>query len=361
MDITKENITQIIDESIEKGFEKFKNENSLVDRTKVPGESKGNEAPAIRKELAEIGKKKQFGKEIAVVKATNIEGTDNLGGYLVPTEKGEFLFSINDFGLLRKQGTIVPMSRDKMDMPYASTELTAYNVNEAATATVSNYVFGNLQLDTQKYIAMSPMSSELLEDSYYPVETIVSNSFGIQFSGAEDSLFNTRINSVGNSYGTTGSATGSFTNTITGGDQFIASVLSPMVGGLAAVNTNFTEGAGFIMNPTVWYTILKWSDTTRRPITPFVDSVNKTLWGQPVYLSNKFTNATTTTAGKVIIAYGNLKNAYLGDRVQMQIDLFNQGTFGTTNAMESDLVVFRGRSRFDVQLRPDAFWVYRLG
>lgn len=314
----------------------------------------------LRNELCRVAKAKEFGKEIVVTKATNIEGTDNLGGYLVPTEKGPFLYSVNEWGLARKHGTIVPMARDKQDMPYPSTDLVAYNVNEAATGTASNYVFGNLQLDTQKYIAMAPFSSELLEDSLYPIEQIVGNSFDIQFSGAEDTLLNTRFNSIATTYGTTGSVTGSFTNTVTGGDVFVTNVLQPLQAGLASTNVGYIEGAGYVMAPSVWFTILSWSDTTKSPLANLVDPVNMTLRGQPVYLSNKFTNATATTSGKVVIAYGNLKNIFLGDRVQMQVDLFNQGTFGTTNAMESDLIVFRGRSRFDIELKPDAFWVYRL-
>jgi HK97 family phage major capsid protein len=314
---------------------------------------------AVNTELRNIAINKNYGKEI-LVRATNVEGTDNLGGYLVPTEKGEFLFTINQYGLVRDNGTIITMNREKQDMPYPATDLEAYNVAESGTGTASNYVFGNLQLDATKYIGLAPISSELLEDTFYPLDQIVGASLVSQFAGAEDALFNTRINSVGNSYGTTGSATGTFANTITGADQFVSEVLSPIEAGLASVNTKYTEGAGFVMNPTTWFTILKWSDTTRRPIANFIDAVNMTLWGQSVYLSNKFTTATTVTSGKVIIAYGNLKNAFLGDRKRMEIKLFDQGSFSTTNAMESDLIVFRGRARFDVELKPDAFWVYRL-
>jgi HK97 family phage major capsid protein len=293
---------------------------------------------------------------VGVMKAvTNAEGTDSAGGYLVPQEYGTFIPNVNDAGYVRANAFIVPMIRDKMNYPYVATDITAGAVNELQGGTSSNFIFGNVQLNTTKYMALVPMANELVNDTAYPMGNIIGQSFTKQFNIDEDTLFNTRINSVGNAYGLTGSASGTFTATVTS-----AEIFAQLISVLESVNTEYSNGAVFIVHPSIYWLAAQWKDSQGKPIFDISQPLPK-LHGFPVFKSNRFTNATTSTAGKVIIAFGSMGDGcILGDRMQLDIYEAKEGTVNSISMLETDQTCFRGIERFDIQLVPDRFAVYRL-
>jgi hypothetical protein len=50
----------------------------------------------------------------------------------------------------------------------------------------------------------------------------------------------------------------------------------------------------------------------------------------------------------------------LGDRMQLDIYEAKEGTVNSISMLETDQTCFRGIERFDIQLVPDRFAVYRL-
>lgn len=328
-----------------------------------------NKLPSFKEEEKKVEEKKEkdafrklydgeISKYVVNYKATNIEGTSNLGGYLVPTEEGWYVPNLNDFGLVRSRARLVQMNRDKMNFPYTSTDLVAYNVNEAQAITASNYVFGQLQLDATKYGSITTVSNELLQDTFYPVSGIVMESLTKQFAGAEDALFVTRLKALGASQVQAATATGSFATTVSAGSGSYDVCLN-LISKLETINMGYVNGATFIMSPSVYNTLAKVKDTSGQYVVSMINDI-PSIQGYPIVKSNKFATATDTTDGALAIAFGNMQNVYFGSRMNMELYLAKEGTVGSDSLLQSDLSAFRAISRFDVQIDPSSFVVYKI-
>lgn len=355
--LTAEEIAELIAKAVET------NSTSLFEKlSKLP--SMKEEEKKEEKKVEKDPFRKLYDGEMTkyvIQKSTNVEGTQNLGGYLVPEEYGQYLPNLNDFGLVRSRARRINMNRDKMNFPYTSTDLIAYNISEGAILTASNYIFGQMQLDTAKYAAITTVSNELLQDSAYPVGGVIMESLVKQFAGAEDALFVTRLAALGTQGGSQvypAKATGSFSATVAAGSGSF-DICSGMVAQLEAINMGYTAGAVFVMSPTVYNTLATVQDTTKRPIIDVTGQV-PSIYGYPIVKSNKMGTATATAAGTVVLAFGSFANVYFGDRMSMEIYLAKEGTVGSDSLLEKDLAAFRGISRFDIQIDPKSWITYEL-
>lgn len=288
---------------------------------------------------------------ITIDKAVNAEGTDNTGGYLVPIEYGDELIStINQYGIARKYCTIKKMTRDKMNFPTVSTDIIAYNPSEGAQITASNYVFGQVQLDTTKYACIVPITQELVQDSQYNLQSEVIKSSAIGFANKEDSLLIASLTSVTNSV-----TAGVISTALTGSVGY--GKLVDVVATLEASNINYLNNAVWLMSPTTKAAVRKLADTTGQPLINVNGQVgySETLFGYPIVTSNLMPTA-SATSGKGAMYFGNLQNAYFGDRQTMDIYMGREGTVGSDNLLEKDMVAYRTTERVDIKVaRPDAF------
>ena len=79
------------------------------------------------------------------------EGTDSEGGYLVPEEFLPTLVRLVEvYGLVRRGATVIPMSRDELNMPSLASGITTYWVGENSSITSSQPVFGQVKLVAKK-------------------------------------------------------------------------------------------------------------------------------------------------------------------------------------------------------------------
>ncbi len=288
---------------------------------------------------------------ITIDKTVNAEGTDNIGGYLVPIEYGnELIGTINQYGVARKYATIKKMTRDKMSFPTVSTDISAFAVSEGSQITASNYTFGQILLDSNKYATIVPMTNELIQDSAYDLQSEVIKSSAIGFANKEDSLLVSTLSGVSNSV--TGGILGT---TLTGANGY--DILVNTISTLEAVNTNYINGAQWLMSPTTKAMVRKLKDTTGMPLlnVNVTDGFKESLMGYEIVTSNAMPTA-SATSGKTAIVFGNLNNVYFGDRQAMDIYVGKEGTVGSDNIFEKDMSAYRCIERIDIKLaRPDAF------
>ncbi len=104
--------------------------------------------------------------DAAILKATNVEMTNTLGGALVPDEfVAQLIVRDETYGAARKVANVVRMSREVQVFPRETGVFSMSPVSESGTITSSNSTFDNVQLTAHKAGATIDISNELIEDS----------------------------------------------------------------------------------------------------------------------------------------------------------------------------------------------------
>lgn len=126
--------------------------------------------------------------------ATQIAGTDNLGGYLVPQEFSNELDLATEFTgeverLAKKLNTA---GGGLLDYPTLNDTATDANlVSEAAAVTVQDMTFGNKQLSAYNYSSLVKVSQQLLQDSAFDLNAFLVEAMGERISRATNAAFTT--------------------------------------------------------------------------------------------------------------------------------------------------------------------------
>ena len=124
------------------------------------------------------------------------------------------------------------------------------------------------------------------------------------------------------------------------------------------------QGAGYILHRTVWGHVQKLKDSTGNFIASALNPIMNpvagtpqsqafgllivgTLWGYPVYLSDKLpaTSAGSQTATEFAI-FGNLRHLYFGDRQQITMSVSDSATVGSNNTFAANQSALRMTERF---------------
>lgn len=94
------------------------------------------------------------------------EGADADGGYLVPNEfLAEVTRDLADMNVMRAEVRVIPMRRDKMDIPSFISGIDVFWTAENAAKSTTSARFGNNQLVAKKLAAIIYSSDELIDDS----------------------------------------------------------------------------------------------------------------------------------------------------------------------------------------------------
>jgi HK97 family phage major capsid protein len=118
---------------------------------------------------------------------SQVEGTDNVGGYTVPEIVSSSLIWLrNEYGIARKYSRIYPMTSDTLNVPNASTSTTTYYPGEATAITASDVTFSQVQLLAKKLAILTIVSKELNEDTVIDFGAMLAQDFAYGLASAED-------------------------------------------------------------------------------------------------------------------------------------------------------------------------------
>jgi HK97 family phage major capsid protein len=301
------------------------------------------------------------------------EGTGSQGGFLVPDEfEATVMRLVEDFGIIRKLSTVLPMGSDTLRVPRLATTVTVSFPGEATAATASDPVFAEAVLSAKTCIGITTMSNEFLADANVNVIDIIAQLFAEAIAGAEDtqglvgtgSPFTGVLNNAGVTVLTPAAGNSTFT---------LCSTPDNFRDLIAQVKPWALQNAAFIMHRAIWSILQQKKASTGGDYfvsvaNPVVQGDNLVtgsnfglkvagyIWGFPVYLSDKMPNTTAVSTKYVI--FGNLKNALLGDRSGIAVDISKDATVSTSNMFERNMSAVRviRRFAFDVGL-PAAFAV----
>lgn len=303
---------------------------------------------------------------------TMTEGAGSAGGFVVPEEfASEVNRVVEDFGLVPKLCRKFPMKSDTLNVPRLSATVSIAFPGEAAAGTSSQPTFEQVVLQAKSCIGLTPMSNELLADANISVVDLLTELFAEAIAGAMD---NQGFAGIGSPFVGILNDTGVTVVTPTTGNSTFTLCSTP--DNLRTLISNVKpwslQGAAFIMHRTVWALVQTTKASTAgdyfvsaaNPVLTgiagqgFPTAMAGTLWGYPVYLSDKM--PTTTAVSTKYVIFGNLKNLYMGVRSEMGVAISDSATIGTDNLFAQNMSAVRVVSRWAMAVGlPTAFAVLK--
>lgn len=262
--------------------------------------------------------------DIAELRAQSA-GTDSAGGYTIPPGFRQKLVEVQKaFGGLAAEVESFP-TENGATIEYPSNDDTAstgaITAEAAAFANGTDLTFGTVSLPTYKYTSSGAgtttplrVSVELLQDSYFDVESFVAKALG------------TRIARAQATHWAVGSGTGQPTGIVHAGlteDHELATTATITYADLldleAKLDPSYEQNAKWVFSKATWTAVRKLVDTAGRPLV--IDSAMsgiggapvKTLLGYPVVLDQAFPNPAGDSTNFAVL--GDLKEAYVIRRV----------------------------------------------
>ena len=128
------------------------------------------------------------GRGLDVLNALQV-GTATEGGNITPESFETALVMImNDINDIRQYATVINTASDR-NIPIENTLGTANYTAEEASYTESDAAFGTIQLVSHKMTTIIKVSEELLEDSFFNLESYLATNFGKRFGIREETAF----------------------------------------------------------------------------------------------------------------------------------------------------------------------------
>jgi HK97 family phage major capsid protein len=302
------------------------------------------------------------------------EGTGSAGGFVVPEEfAAEVNRVVEDFGLVAKLARKFPMKSDTLNVPRLSATVTVSYPVEATAGTGSQPTFEQVVLSSKSCIGITPMSNELLADANISVVDLLVELFAEAIAGQMDSQ-----GLAGSGSPFTGILTDSGVTVVqpsngAGASTFTGAATPDYARQLISnVKPWALQGAAFIMHRSVWALMQvtkassggEYFTSAANPVLintgaqGFPTAMAGTLWGYPVYLSDKMPSSTAVSTKFII--FGNLKHLYVGERAEMGVSISGEGTVGGVSLFETNMSAVRVVSRHAIAVGlPTAFSVLK--
>lgn len=308
----------------------------VVDRRIVPQDRNDQRGAEYRGIYDKYLRMNKAGLDAAELRQL-ISGTDNKGGYLVPTEMHNLIIEgIADVNVMRAMATVLYTEADR-ELPVALTDGAAYWTAEAAAYTDDEGTFDQKTLSAYKCTRLARASEELVNDSAFDIQAYLMREFARTIGAKEENGF-----VVGTGSGQpTGVAT-----TVAAGSNLVTAAANNAITADELIDTyhklkpQYRKFANWLMN-----------DATAKVIRKLKDGDDQYLWqpglqagqpdilfGRPVQIS---THMATIASDALVICFGDFSYYYIGVRggfyVQRLDELYAANGF----------IGFRGYERVD--------------
>ena len=247
------------------------------------------------------------------------EGVDANGGYIVPEEfERQIVDTLKEENVMRRLCKVITTASERK-IPVAATHSTAAWTAENAAFTESGPTFSQKTIDAYKLTDLVKVSTELLDESAFDLESYIAREFANAFCTAEEQAF-----CVG-----TGSSQPTGLFTANGGTVGVTAASSTavtvdeVISLVYALKAPYRKNAKFLMN-----------DATVAAIRKLKDSYGNYLWqpsvqaGQPdTFLGYELHTSPyvpTIAAGALSIAFGDFQNYWIADRTGRTVQRLNE-------------------------------------
>ena len=307
------------------------------------------------------------GKSVAEIKATLVEATNDLGGYLVPEDyRAEIIKRLMGNTVVRQRARVITTTRDAVEWPRLEGGNTIYTsavrvtwvpeTPASATAANTNPTFGLIRIPVHTVMARTNLSRNLLEDSAFNLLDTLSGLFAEAMAVDEDAQFLT-----GQGAGTPRGVLGARAN----GNQ-----ASPVVGVSAVASGNATAvtADGFVQlvyglaSQYRKNAIHVMARTTQRDLRLLKDGEGRYMWqpgliaGQPAsllgYAVEESESMDAVAANAHVDIFGDWGQGYvIVDRVGMSVERVTD----TTTTGQNQIAIFARRRLGGDVVAPWAF------
>ena len=241
------------------------------------------------------------------------------GGFLVPEEfEHQIVTALDEENVIRKLAKVITTHNDRK-IPIATGHSVAQWTAENAAYTESNPTFGQKQIDAFKLTDLVRVSTELLHDSAFDLESYIAKYFARAFGIAEEHAFcvctgTNQPTGIFTANGGTVGVTAASATAITV-DEIIALVY--------ALKSPYRRNAKFLMNDATVSILRKLKDSNGAYLwQPSVQAGQPDrLLGYEIYTSPY---APTVAAGALAIAFGDFDNYWIGDRAGKTVQRLNE-------------------------------------
>jgi len=246
--------------------------------------------------------------------------------------------------------TIRPMSRDKMDLPAPSGDLTWGFIAAGGAMEESAFTAGKIQLDTAKAYGMVLINQEDLDDPAYPLASYVAAKLAEDYARFVDGCI-----LYGDADGSTAVYDGEFdgwaeaanVNAVVGADDATPTfaellTLDKLNEVISKLDEREIEGAEFIMSMPSYNAVRNLRDDNGNPLVAINTPYMFDLMGFP--MTKTAIALSVAAVDKVAVFFGNPKHIIFGDRMDMSIATSEHYRFA------NDQIVFRAMSRFAVKV-----------
>ncbi len=295
------------------------------------------------------------------------------GGFQVPEE---FAAEINriaeDFGLIRRFARRLPMGSDTLNVPRLGSSVTVSVPGENTAGVESQPVWENVQLLAKTVVGLTVSSNELLADANISVVDLLAELFAEALAGFEDEQ---GLAGVGSPFtGVLGDAGVNVQDMPTGKVAFTDVTLDDLRDTIAGIKPLALNGASFTMHRELWSVIQKLKDndagyhiSAANPVLlpgstggAVGGVVVGSIWGYPVWLSEKMPKLSDSAVSTKFIIFGNYNHIWFGDRQNITMDISGAATVGSNNTFEQNQSAVRVTERIAIAVGlPDAFSVLK--
>jgi len=237
--------------------------------------------------------------------ATQVVGTDSLGGFLVPREFSNELDVATAFTgeverLAKKLNTA---SGGLLDYPTLNDTATDANlVSEASAVTVQDMTFANAQLSAYNYSSLVKVSQQLLQDSAFDLDAFLVEAMGERIARATNAAFTTGTGSSQPQGIVTGSSLG---NTAAGASAIVADDILDLIYSVDASYRN-KPGFGLMAHDNIIAAVRALGIGSSNDFPIFIPSMEAgqpdRIFGVPVYVNNDMQSSIATGTKTMVAA-----------------------------------------------------------
>lgn len=247
------------------------------------------------------------------------ESIDADGGFLVPEEfENQIVTALEENNVIRSIAKTITTAAERK-IPIAATHSVAQWTPENGAYAESNPTFGQKTIDAFKLTDLVKVSTELLQDSMFNLESYISSEFARAFGIAEEQAFCTGTG--------VGQPTGIFTEnggevgiTLSSASNITCDNIIELVHSL---KSPYRRNAVFLMNDSTVSMLRKLKDTNGAYLWQPSLQVGQPdrLLGYPLYTSPY---VPTVKAAAMPIAFGDFSNYWIADRMGRSIQRLNE-------------------------------------
>ena len=242
------------------------------------------------------------------------EGALSDGGYLCPTEFNDAIVSkLQEDNVLRQICKTVTTASTHQ-IPVIASQPVASWIGEGDEIQFSSASFGQVTLGAYKLAVPLQISNELLQDSYYDLESFLFEEFGRSFARAEEEAFLNGIGTSNQPKGILPTLAESATSTLqTTGAEISADDLITL---MYSVDRPYRRNASWLINDSTLANIRKLKDSTQNFLwQPGLGEEPPSLLGRPVYTSSYMPPA---ASGNICVLFGDFSFVVIGERGSRQ-------------------------------------------